>query len=485
MVPRKGLEPSHLTVPASKTGASTNSAIWAGFATSLVNLFTPKMATQSFTKCLLMFALFLSNAKTLATDSICSESLSKILTARTLSAKDFQKIESLGTEYKTLWAKPLSSYLDESAKLSLADGSTFNRLVMSEESVEKLWKDMDRLSTIRESIEGFSIEFRPWWKAHREFYLRSGWIQTILAKSDLTLSDFHMEMMLQFASQPNHIKKPGWTKKILSRLKPRYLASGIFVGTVFVLKEFKNVAVIGTGVQTYNGYMSTLNSQIVNKAQQLGAEWNAPIAEWLSVRLTNGPKIIDLKEKIKAEVDAAAKVNYENMSPAQAQKEWEKVEHRIFALYQELQIVLPSHLREVRYHYRDVALETPLKYRAYIASFYNQHQMASAELERLSKDPQANKEQIAYHQGNLKSAQNSIAATLASWRVTSYLYKEFTGTESTGERDMLNAYKTMSDFLGFNLYVQNYRDQSNMLLQHLGFEVLSFDVTAVEHSQQK
>ncbi len=143
-------------------------------------------------------------------------------------------------------------------------------------------------------------------------------------------------------------------------------------------------------------------------------------------------------------------------------------------------MAMPAHLRDVRLHYRDVGLETPLKYRAYVGTFYNQHRMAKTELDRLKKEGNPDQEQVKYHQAVMESAENSIAATLASWRITSYLYKEFNGGKEGDDKILLDAYNTISDYMNFNLFVKNYRDQTNMILKHLGFQILSFDQTALE-----
>jgi hypothetical protein len=136
-------------------------------------------------------------ATTPLTNEQCLDSLRVYLRQKALISHDIRSFGKLEAEYRALWKKPLSDYFDrDTAHVSLIDGATFQKNLMSERNVEDLFRDFDKLTNIRETVDGISLKFKPWWLENRDFYLRTGWIQSVLQKSGFTLSDLHFEMYL-------------------------------------------------------------------------------------------------------------------------------------------------------------------------------------------------------------------------------------------------------------------------------------------------
>lgn len=480
MVPRKGLEPSHLSIPASKTGASTNSAIWAHLVQALIKTFGRHKSIASL---LIIFQISMAHPVHAGAD--CADSLKIFLQQKAVTAKDLRKFGELADEYRTLWNTPLSSYFEEQSLVSLKNGSALEHSLMSQENVDKLFKDFDRMTTMRESVDGISIEFLPWWKANRDFYIKTGWIQGVLQKSHLSLSDLHFEMYLQFVAQPGKIKKAAWIRRMTAGLKPRAVIGTVLVATVFVLKEFKNIAIMGTGVQAYNGYMATVNAQIVNKAQQVGADKNGPFAEWLNERLNSKGNINAAQANLHEAVIELANTNFDKMNPEEAADAWDKSEQKLFALYQEYQKVLPAHLRDARSHFREVGLEAPLKYATSLATFEIQYREAKKSFDAYAAKTSFTSEELKdrdYQKAIMESAQLSMATTLATWKIVEFLYREVGMPEAGAgsNKELLNVHKKMSGYLSYTLYAKQYQEQMNIILKDIGFRFLAFDAAADE-----
>lgn len=468
MVPRKGLEPSHLTVPASKTGASTNSAIWARCRSPFKAFLGKKSITS-----LLCAGLFCISVVANASPD-CVDSLKSFLDERVVSTSELRGMSLYVEEFKALRNKPLAEYFVGKTKVTLPSGSVYEQDVMNAETVALFFKDFDRLTAMRENVEGIAPQFKPWWKKYRDFYVNSGAINNILKKSGMTLSDLHTEIFLQFVAQTGTVQGSGWVKRTLARFKPRALIGTLLIApSLYILNQLKNIAILGTGVQVYNAYTQPVNTPIVNMAGQAGAKDLAGIAkrvnDWTSSRSHVEATHKDLKNAIN-EMDT---FNFHGMDPEKAKLLWEDFEkNRLYPLLIRNQQALPAHLRDYRAYFRDIVLETPLRLATAASQFDSQYWIHKKEFDALQKLPTLTAAQVAerdLHKEMMEGAEDSIAATLVAWRLTAFLYPEVArdASNETAKKQLVDGYDRFSKFFHFEIYIKHYLAAMNATLKQM------------------
>lgn len=406
-------------------------------------------------------------------------------------------------EFRALKTRLLSDYFSIGTENSASGGictqeGVTQSILFEDEVLKPFHHDFDRLLNHRKGIQGLTKakEFKKWWEQSRASYLTrpvvQGYIDAGMSLGDL-LDDLHLHYMMDQARK----KRAHIGVRVARRLSRAPVLMTLVFSVSMVLQKSTgflwSLLILGPGVQMVNSYTQPVITPLSQTASQQGSKDLATVAGGIQSWLTHRDKLKEVSQEIRQTTNHLKKVNFQQLSPQEAQAKWAQFEETYFQLFLRYNQTLPSHLRDARGLFRDWMIFTPVGLAANLATFDTQYWIHQKELQQLQQKERDGTvltglelQSKTQHKREMAAAESRIAGALAAWKLYEFMYPEITreAAPAADRKQIRNIYGSFVKTMRFDRYTHEFADQIEGVLKQMDATFLLADQLAEAPAQR-
>lgn len=358
------------------------------------------------------------------------------------------------------------------------------QLLLDPSSVETFLRDFSQLTEARRRLQGLSrySAFLKWWKENQSQYLTRPVIEAFL-QNGATMGQFLDHLHLRYLASELANRRANPVYRVSRAILRHPALSALAVPIVFVtgklLSFLWQLTVLGPGVQMVNSYTEPIVQPLTFGAKQQGAVHFQTPAQMLQELLSGRQELAAFKEELEV---TTRKLNA--MSPEEAKEHWHELELEYFRVFQKYQQVLPAHLRDGRFLYRDFVISTPVFLASALSTFDVQYWMHRDSLDRVNREIASRQasgglvseellQRKKAHEDQITATEDRIASTLAGWKLYEFMFPEFSrnNSNSTHRASMHQAYETFKKEMHFEIYQKHFGHKMQQVLEELDLQL--------------
>jgi hypothetical protein len=381
-------------------------------------------------------------------------------------------------ELNWLRSRPVAAYASERGRALLPSGRELPNEAPSLFLRDQMQQDLWRIFELRSELEALPLlEFRPWWREYRDALLLLHPNVVGSARGGLNLGDLNQSIWTTYLLSHAQAKNRNWIQKQLEHMHPRYWAHWSWVltrgGTRWALRNTQTLLIVGPLATIFGSWIWIVVGPTARFAEQDGAERFKELASQVNTWLNSKGAVLDQARELELLTDELQRFEFEGLKPEQALKEWQEFEESYYDIFSRFSRTLPAHLRDGRSLYRELVLMAPLTLASQLATFDIQYWTHRAALEKLEAEPAPRAELVQIHKERMDAAESSMAAVLAAWKLTEFLYPEVAREKSnqSARNSLQDGFLKFSNQLRFEVYQRQYIEQVRTFLREVQLDL--------------
>ena len=381
-------------------------------------------------------------------------------------------------ELQWLRGQSVGRYVNESGAVELADGQRLSNRALSRLDRDRLERDLKRIFVLRSELEGLPLtDFRSWWSEYRDAILMTHPLLMGSARNDLSLGSLTESLWMTFLLSSAQSSNRGWLKRQLQHIHPRYwghwswaLTKGV---TRWSLRNTQTLLIVGPLATIFGSWIWIVVGPTARFAEQDGAERFKDVAAKANDWLTSKDKIDLESQKISILTDELQRFEFSGLTPEASLQKWQEFEEAYYDVFSRFSRTLPAHLRDGRSLYRELVISAPLTLAAQLATFDIQYWTHRRALDELKPDQPHFESLRQLHTSRMESAESSMAAVLAAWKLTEFLYPEVARQKNNqaARNSLQDGFLKFAKQLRFETYQKEYVSQVQTFLKEVNFDL--------------